>query len=245
MESFFGALVGGLFAILGARLAFSLHFMEKRLHQLERIQGVLKALYTELDLSWKRIEEQVEYGWKEIEEKVEKRTKISLEEHKQIPSEELKQIIENQVEEFLEEGGLGKPKFLNLHLAVSPHYLTIYTSNANLIGQIKNPKLVEKIVEVYQSFQGLIEGYKRNNTLIEKYEKSVLAGNKKGEIGFLELLVDYALRIRKEHNKFKEEIESFLPTLDREMSRLERESQLLEEKLSRNPLRVLCSLYRR
>ena len=243
--NFFGVLIGGLFVLVGAWLAFKWQSKDNRFHQLERIQGVLKALYAELDLSWKNFEEQVEEFWEELEQKVEKRTKISLEEYKQISPEEHKEIVKNQVEEFWKEVGLEKPKFLNLHLAVSPHYLTIYTSNANLIGQIEDPKLVEKIVEVYQSFQGLIEGYKRNNTLIEKYEKSVLEENKKGEKGFLELLAAWAPKIRKAHNKFKKEIESFLPILDREISRLERESQSLEKELSGNLLRVLCSFCRR
>lgn len=49
-------------------------------------------------------------------------------------------------------------------------YFTIYNQNSSLIGQISDACLRKNIISVYINIKGLLETYKINNGLIDKYQ---------------------------------------------------------------------------
>ena len=68
--------------------------------------------------------------------------------------------------------GQRKIKHFDCRLSLSPDYITIYRSNANLIGQIEELKLRRKIVKAYMLLQSLMVGYGINTELLREYVKA-------------------------------------------------------------------------
>ena len=74
------------------------------------------------------------------------------------------------VENFMQEIEKDPKKIFRLVFPISQDYLTIYRSNANLIGQINDPPdLRPKIVRTYVYLQVLIETYRANNEMLGEY----------------------------------------------------------------------------
>ena len=94
--------------------------------------------------------------------------------------------------------------------SVPQDYLAIYRANANVIGQIKKPpSLRGEIVRNYMLLQLLMEDYKTNSILLNRYEKT---NNHK----IISRLIKDAQRIRKNHNRFKKSVEGLFEILEKE-----------------------------
>ena len=151
--------------------------------------------------------------------------------------EELKEVWERLDEvavdywkKYEEEKGNKKRSIFSCHLTVSQDYLTIYRSNANLIGQIKRSELRRKIVRVYTLLQALVEGYRINTEFLDKCEEADIrwqAAEAKGDEAevkankvlyerFYSKLEKYAPQLQKEHKYLKQLIEEDLLEMLRE-----------------------------
>lgn len=140
----------------------------------------------------------------------------------------------------------GKAKHFDCRLSLSPDYITIYRSNASLIGQIGDLELRNKIVEVYMSLQALMQAYAINTKFLYEYvevkdrheeavakredavtKRDEVEANKNAiEANGIKVLVEnsmrqlkiYAPQLEKEHDDFTKLIEELLETLDERLS---------------------------
>lgn len=184
------------------------------------------------------------------EERDEKRRKDRNKAVKKALYQELKTLWEKLIEsvkdfwvEYEETG------FLDFRSFLSPDYLTIYHSNADHIGHIEDPKLRDKIVNVYILLQALIDGYKLNTEFLCEYNEaedrynetiakqtnpaayssqslSVKYGTEAA--GFealrdhaLQKLKNYAPELKEQHDDFADLIEELLDMLEKDISKEE------------------------
>ncbi|VAV85342.1 hypothetical protein MNBD_DELTA01-321 [hydrothermal vent metagenome] len=99
-------------------------------------------------------------------------------------------------------------------------YFTIYHSNASIIGKIDDHDLRKEIVSFYTAAKGLVDSYRLNNELVQKYEywealyqESNNDAHKQKAIASYQILIAYADAIRKLHEDIKEKKINLLKTL--------------------------------
>ena len=109
-------------------------------------------------------------------------------------------------------------KFFDSVLPVSQDHLITYRSNANLIGQIKDPDLRRKIVQTYMILQVLLESYIINNKLLNQYAEAESKKEVELVAGLDRHLQAIAPMLEKWHNLFKELTEKLLEMLKKELS---------------------------
>lgn len=87
-------------------------------------------------------------------------------------------------------------------------YFTIYNQNASVLGQIGSDELRASIVAVYIQIKSLLDTYKSNNTLIEKYDyysmlylETESPKHKEQVDNYHKLLLDYLPYIKDSHKK--------------------------------------------
>lgn len=90
-------------------------------------------------------------------------------------------------------------------------YFTIYTQNSFLIGQIPNDNLRKKIVAAYIKMKGLLDTYKTNNGLLEKYDyyhmlflETNLPAHEQQAALYYTLLLNYLPSIKESHKQATE-----------------------------------------
>lgn len=103
---------------------------------------------------------------------------------------------------------------------IGQDYFTIYNSNAFLIGHIGDADLRIKIVRVYTAARGLVDSFRMNNELIQRYEywhnlyqvtQSQTDYNR--FISYYSSLTKYADGLRQQHNSLKQSISDLLREL--------------------------------
>jgi hypothetical protein len=75
----------------------------------------------------------------------------------------------NQFIGYQLEGTNDETPFL-FYFHATEDYFTIYTQSSSLIGQIPDESLRNKIIAVYINMKGLLDTYKINNRMLEKYD---------------------------------------------------------------------------
>jgi hypothetical protein len=115
----------------------------------------------------------------------------------------------------------GSP--LNLYWPVTQEYFTIYNSNSFFIGKIKKHDLRKEIVATYARARGLIDSYRLNNDLAQKWEYAALLAQETGTAVHvqardirLNALIQYAGQIRPRHHELKSMVSSLLRSLRKE-----------------------------
>jgi hypothetical protein len=110
-------------------------------------------------------------------------------------------------------------------------YFTVYNSNTFLIGHIADNDLRKDIVFLYTTAKGLVDSYRLNNDLVQKFEYwSGLHIETQNEIhknraaAQYAVLVEYAKTIKKQHDVLKQKSSELLRKL--------RKSGVLSEKTS-------------
>ena len=101
-----------------------------------------------------------------------------------------------------------KPMFMFWPL--TQDYLTIYNTHASFIGKIKNQELRKQIIATYTKIRGLIDSFRMNNDLMQKWEyahslfqetRSPLhESNAKARY---QALIDYAVSLKEQHLELK------------------------------------------
>lgn len=128
--------------------------------------------------------------------------------------EELKQIEELYHEEIGVHWGEVKKSAERIPMSrtsISQDYFTMYSSNANLIGQIPASHLRREIVRTYTSLKGLLDCYGVNNILWDRYEE-------KGDTGEYLNLLDYAQHLEDKHERMVKSMKTLIHMLQREIS---------------------------
>lgn len=104
---------------------------------------------------------------------------------------------------------------LLMYYPVTQDYFTVYNGNSSLIGKIENHELRQSIIAVYTKAKGLLDSYKMNNEMLQKYENFNSLYRERGNPSIegqvnaqYSRLVDYAEKLKEMHNEVREGIES-------------------------------------
>lgn len=102
-------------------------------------------------------------------------------------------------------------------------YFTIYNANAFFIGKIKDHDLRKKIVATYSKARGLIDSFRMNNELVQKYEYAfVLAQESQTPIhqttaqARYQSLIQYSEALKIRHAELKSIVSELLRHLRKE-----------------------------
>lgn len=97
-----------------------------------------------------------------------------------------------------------------MYWPITQDYFTIYNTNAFFIGRIKDHDLRKAIVLTYARARGLIDSFRMNNDLVHKYEYAILlfqeSQNPNHQLmanGHLQVLIKYAMGLKKRHEELK------------------------------------------
>jgi hypothetical protein len=93
---------------------------------------------------------------------------------------------------------------------ITQDYFTIYNTNAFFIGKIKNHDLRKQIISTYARSKGLIDTYRMNNELLQKYEYATILAqesqsptHQKNAQARYQSLVQYASQVKLKHVELK------------------------------------------
>ena len=101
---------------------------------------------------------------------------------------------------------------------ISQNYSIIYSSNANLIGQIKNSDLRREIVKTYNLLETLMETYRENNKVVNQYTEALNTGKTQLTSSLYLQLGTIAPGLRHTHKLFRESTENLLKMLEEDLS---------------------------
>jgi hypothetical protein len=114
----------------------------------------------------------------------------------------------------------GQP--LLIYFPIHQDYFPIYRGNTSIIGRIKNNDLRRSIVEVYTKAAGMVDTFKMNNELIQKYENysSLCESTKQpAHQGMCQaqykVMADYAKGLKAAHSDLKADIQNLLWELNK------------------------------
>ena len=134
----------------------------------------------------------------------------------------IRKAYKEEVESLWERFKREEYKIFWFNLSLTQDYCTVYSSNANLIGQVPDPLLRRRIVEVYTLLKVLIDYYTQNNRLLDDIEKKGIGAaaaeaNKENQ--------EFTQRLKECHLRFKalkidvlEKIEEKFPELNNQAS---------------------------
>lgn len=112
-----------------------------------------------------------------------------------------------------------KTAFL-LYYPASQNYFVTYDENSSLIGRVKDDKLRKLIIVTYTKAKGLLDSYKMNNEMVQKYENFILLFQQTNNAIFkawadaaLGGLIIYADGIKRQHNEIKSNVIELLKKL--------------------------------
>ena len=172
-------------------------------HQKEIIQGVLRAIYVELNVIRSEINPlMVLEAWDYFEQ-----SQDSWEEDKVAGTVSKK----------------DRPYF-HEHFPASVDLSIIYRSNANLIGHIKKPPhLRERIVKNYTLLHTLLDSYRTNNMYLDQYQEARSKGNTKSAEMFRSRLQELAPILKGSHDFVSTSMFRLIKRIEREMPELKDE----------------------
>jgi len=112
---------------------------------------------------------------------------------------------------------------LDAYWPITQEYFTVYNTNAFFIGRIHNHDLRKLIVSTYSKARGLIDSYRLNNDLVQKYEHAHWifqeTQNQVHEayvVSHYTVLTNYSKAIKKSHAEVKKQVQELLRALRKE-----------------------------
>lgn len=100
---------------------------------------------------------------------------------------------------------------------VTQEYFTVYTGNSFLIGQIDDNDLRKAIITSYTKARGLIDSYRFNNDLLQKYEywsflfqESKNPQHATNRDAYLKTLINCAKDLKISHDELKGDVNNLL-----------------------------------
>jgi hypothetical protein len=112
---------------------------------------------------------------------------------------------------------LEKGKAFMYFYPISQDYFTIYNGNSFLIGKIGHARLRRVIVETYTKARGLIDGFRLNNDMVQKWNHLDLMRQDSQNPMLIHMmwmqeqsLVHHAIKLREIHQQTKESLDHLL-----------------------------------
>jgi hypothetical protein len=100
---------------------------------------------------------------------------------------------------------------------ISQDYFTVYNGNAFIVGKIGHARLRRAIVEAYTKARGLIDGFRLNNDMVQKWNHLDLMRQDSQNPTLIHMmwmqeqsLVHHAVKLREIHRQTKESLEHLL-----------------------------------
>ena len=133
--------------------------------------------------------------------------------------ETLRGIYMDSVGDGLEKHKEGEP--FKYYFLVTQEYFTVYSSNADKIGMIKDDGLRKSIVEAYSAGRSLIDTYNTNNDIFRTYDHNNRLFNItekpvfKEEADYnIQRMSEYATALKTKHLQFKEAVDALLNNIE-------------------------------
>lgn len=115
----------------------------------------------------------------------------------------------------------GNPMLM--YWPLTQDYFTIYNTNAFFIGKVKDHDLRKQIVATYAKARGIIDSYRMNNDLLQKWEYAhLLFQESQSELhktnahARYQSLIQYASSLKKGHGELKTMVSELLRRLRKE-----------------------------
>jgi len=108
---------------------------------------------------------------------------------------------------------------LLVYYPVAQNYFVVYDGNSSLIGKIKDDSLRKLIIITYTQAKGLLDSYKMNNELVQKFENfSIAAHNNSMFNSQAEAvragLVTYVKGIKEQHYEIKKNVAELIEKIN-------------------------------
>ncbi len=120
----------------------------------------------------------------------------------------------NEIEQLTE----GTP--LIIYWPITQDYFTFYSANASALGHLPDKELRHSIVNVYGELKSLVDSYRMNNVLVEKfdiayspYQSEPSGVNEQALVTTRKSLTDYAKSLKSSHESCKNQIKPLLIAL--------------------------------
>ena len=105
---------------------------------------------------------------------------------------------------------------LQLYYPISQDYFSVYNNNTMILGKIENERLRTLITTIYSMAKGLVDGFKMNNELLNKFEQTIVF-NQQTNNSFMQRmqqeqlnnLAQYATHLKESHKELDQQIKSF------------------------------------
>ena len=156
-----GAIVGGVFVLIGAFLSFRYDSKKEEKRMKELIDSFLNGVYHEIESFWEL--DMVKSAIVKLNS-ISKDDKYFINEIEGLLNEpkddELNKLIKNILPENI---------FIELFYIRREEYFLIYHNNAGLIGKITNKELIRLIINAYNKIKGLLDLFDINNDYRKKY----------------------------------------------------------------------------
>ncbi|MGX1927283.1 hypothetical protein C9I98_26195 [Photobacterium sanctipauli] len=111
---------------------------------------------------------------------------------------------------------------LAVYWPITQDYFTFYSANANALGHVPDKELRHSIVNVYGELKSLVDSYRMNNALVEKfdfayarYQSEPSNVNEHALVSAQNTLTDYAKSLKSSHESCKKQIKPLLTALRR------------------------------
>ena len=161
-----GAIIGGLFVLVGVFLTLYYDSKKEEKQKNELIDSFLNGVYYEIEYFWELD------MFKSAMQKLD-----SISESDKYLVNEIERLMKNKninkacIDELskLATNILPKDVFMELFYIRREEYFLIYNNNANLIGKIKDRETIRLIVNAYNKIKGLLDLFDINNDYRGKY----------------------------------------------------------------------------
>lgn len=118
---------------------------------------------------------------------------------------------------------LQENQALLMYWPITQDYFTIYNANAFSIGKVADHDLRKLIISTYSKARGLIDTFRMNNDLVQKYEYAYLLFQEsqnpihQSNMNLhLQVLVNYSVQLKKRHTELKQQVSELLRRLRKE-----------------------------
>ena len=198
-----GAIVGGLFVLIGAFLSFYHDSKKEEKQKMELIDSFLNGVYYEIESFWEldivkstimelnSIIVDDSYLTNEIERLLKNPNDV-----------ELNKLIKNILPENV---------FIKLFYIRREEYFLIYNNNADLIGKIKDKELIRLIINAYNKIKGLLDLFDINNDyrrkyiyFLEQYYRTPNYSDKIELLTYMRTLRENTIRLKNSYKKAEE-----------------------------------------
>ncbi|MHB1657674.1 MAG: hypothetical protein ACYCSZ_15065 [Burkholderiales bacterium] len=218
VSAIIGGAITGYFSIIQVNKAHKNDIEIKKLEEEKLISGVKQGIYQEVKILWDLSYGNSDNGQNEspgnILEKIDN------------PSDDFEKQFKN-VQQLLNTGSMSAETFTKIieltnklsitsfsrYYPITQNYFIILDRNAHLIGRIEDNEIRNAIIKGYGMMKGLVDSFKFNNDLVNKFENMGHIFNKTRAVQDanvfifrIDMLYKYLYKLKIAHERIKREV---------------------------------------